>query len=87
MTAEADATRTLGPAENAGVTSEPVLPPAVLVARLEELRRPHSVVDDCFYSCPKSGECCDDDRDEDKCWCGADEHNAKIDALIADMRL
>ena len=42
----------------------------------------HYVCEDCFYSCPKSGQCCDDDADPEKCYCGADAHNAKIDEAL-----
>lgn len=55
-----------------------------LVAQLEQLRRHHLVVDgDCWYSCPKSGECCNDTERVDTCTCGADEKNAILDAIIA----
>lgn len=36
--------------------------------------------DDCWYSCPKSGECCDDKQVG--CNCGADRHNKKVEDLI-----
>ena len=55
---------------------------AVLAEALEKLRRPHAIVDDCWYSCPKSGECCDDSQDKDKCTCGADDVNAIIAAAL-----
>ena len=49
-----------------------------LRAALEAAKLPHYVCMDCYYSCPKSGECCNDYAD-DECDCGADAHNAKID--------
>jgi hypothetical protein len=52
-----------------------------LVEALESLRRQHLVVDDCWYSCPKSGECCND-MWVDRCLCGADAHNARIEAAL-----
>lgn len=56
----------------------------LLRAALVAAKVPHLVVDgDCWFSCPKSGECCDDTAPEDKCNCGADEHNARIDAALA----
>ena len=55
---------------------------ARLRAALEAAKIPHYVCDDCFYSCPKSGECCDDTADQTKCNCGADAHNAKIDEAL-----
>jgi hypothetical protein len=51
---------------------------------LESLRLSHGTCDDCFYSCPMSDECCDDEA-ERKCNCGADAHNAKIDAAIKEI--
>ena len=54
-----------------------------LIAKLNELKIPHTVVEgDCWYSCPKSGHCCND-LAGDECNCGADKHNARIDSLIA----
>lgn len=50
---------------------------------LNSLRRSHLVVDgDCWFSCPKSGECCNEVL-KDVCTCGADAHNARIDAALA----
>lgn len=49
---------------------------------LEKLRLPHLVVDgDCWFSCPKSGECCNEES-KDVCTCGADEHNAMLDRIL-----
>jgi len=56
-----------------------------LIKELEKLRREHLVVEDCWYSCPASGECCDD-RTQEECRCGADHHNTKLDALIARLK-
>ena len=56
---------------------------ARLRAALEVAKIPHYVCEDCFYSCPKSGECCDSDTDPTMCTCGADAHNAKIDEALA----
>lgn len=60
-----------------------------LRALLLSLRRSHSLVDeDCWYSCPKAtysdgdiGYCGPDKGNP--CNCGADEHNARIDAYLA----
>jgi hypothetical protein len=49
---------------------------------LESLRLTHHVCEDTWYSCPKSAEGCADDRQTD-CNCGADEQNARLDALLA----
>ncbi len=51
-----------------------------LLDALRDAKRPHLVVEDCWYSCPESGECCNDDAKG--CTCGADRHNAAIDAAI-----
>lgn len=49
----------------------------------EKLRREHLVVDeDCYYSCPKSGQCCNENKPEDRCECGADRHNANLEDLL-----
>ena len=43
---------------------------------LDALRMSHLAVEDCYYSCPKSGECCNSndiwDRENPPCWCGAE---------------
>ena len=55
-----------------------------LVALIESLRLRHDQCEDCWYSCPKSEEgCCDESRPTDVCTCGADAHNATIDAVLA----
>ncbi len=51
-----------------------------LLDALRAAKRQHLIVDDCWYSCPKSGNCCDDSAEG--CRCGADKHNAAIDAAI-----
>lgn len=50
---------------------------------LEKLYLPHMVCDDCWFSCPKSGDgnyC--GDAPADRCNCGADEHNAILDRVL-----
>lgn len=54
----------------------------MLRAALEAARIPHTICDDCWYSCPKSGECCNEELPKDKCTCGADTHNAAIAAAL-----
>jgi len=49
-------------------------------AALEQVRRSHTVCDDCWYSCPASGECCRSGARG--CDCGADAANAVIDAAL-----
>ncbi len=56
----------------------------VTVEELNQFRRFHFDMDeDCWYSCPKSGHCCNDTKPKDECDCGADAWNAKLDALLA----
>ena len=54
-----------------------------LLEGLNSLRRQHRYVEDCWYSCPKAADGCCNDLAGDECDCGADEHNARIDALCA----
>ena len=54
---------------------------------IERLRKPvsHLECEDCWYSCPKSGKCCNDNEGPE-CNCGADAENAlrteAADALV-----
>jgi len=52
------------------------------VETLNSLRWPHLEVEDSWYSCPKSVAGCINEALVG-CNCGADEYNAKIDALVA----
>src|SRR3990167_8003446 len=45
-----------------------------LVAKLEPVAH-YICEEDCWYSCPKSGDCCEDRVDENKCFCWADNEN------------
>lgn len=74
--------------------------PEEICAELDALRREHHVCEgDCWFTCPANnrgegtpGEyrytSCNDqaDRGDYTCDCGADEHNAKIDALQKRLR-
>ena len=40
--------------------------------------------EDCWYSCPKSGECCNETLDPTLCTCGADTVNAELEELKKD---
>jgi hypothetical protein len=58
------------------------------MARIRELEKallaakiPHHHCEDCWYSCPMSDEGCCDER-EIGCNCGAEKHNAAIDAAL-----
>jgi hypothetical protein len=60
-----------------------------LIREIEAFKVPHAIVEDCWYSCAKAvyedGEsaCCNDDSKKiGLCDCGADAHNAAVDALI-----
>ena len=50
-------------------------------AELYALRRTHLECEDCWYSCPKSGECCNAEAGKE-CNCGADRVNAIIDRIL-----
>lgn len=59
-----------------------------LIEELAKLaHRSHFWVDgDNWYSCPKAPDGCDDEsKPKNVCDCGADEHNAKVDALLAQL--
>lgn len=59
----------------------------LLCAALVAAKIDHLVVDDdCWMSCPKSGQCCNDTIPQNLCNCGADAHNARIDAALAAAR-
>lgn len=44
--------------------------------------RGHYYCEDGWYSCPKARDGCDDDSVGPDCNCGADDHNAAIDAIL-----
>lgn len=62
------------------------------LALIEELgklamRSHHWVDEDNWYSCPKAPDgCANDAWPKGVCNCGADEHNAKVEALLAQLR-
>ena len=56
-----------------------------MVASLNQLKLKHHECPDPWYSCPKSGECANDEADENICNCGADAHNQKVDDAIANL--
>jgi hypothetical protein len=49
---------------------------------VEALKREHHECEDGWFSCPKSPEGCINE-DQEGCTCGADTHNARVDALLA----
>ena len=51
-------------------------------AALEALRLGHYECEDRWYSCPKSDGGCANEYQGVDCTCGADSHNARLDALI-----
>lgn len=53
-----------------------------LETALRSVKRSHHICEDCWYSCPASGECCND-NEGNECNCGADRHNAAIDTAIS----
>jgi hypothetical protein len=59
---------------------------AELVNRLKDLAiRRHYHCYDSWYSCPKSDDGCANDLDGDDCNCGADEHNAEVLSIVAQL--
>lgn len=52
-----------------------------LEERINEFKTAHYESEDCWYSCPKSGECCKD-NDEDECNCGADRQNSVVNECL-----
>ena len=46
----------------------------------------HYYCEDSWYSCPKAADGCAKDNDGE-CDCGADEHNAKVLKLYADLMM
>ena len=55
---------------------------ALIAAIDDRLAWQHDECDDCWYSCPKSGECCDDRADKTKCRCGKDA----LDAILIEVK-
>jgi hypothetical protein len=55
---------------------------AQLREALEASRMPHYTCDDKWYSCPKAPDGCLDRSEGSECNCGADAHNARIDAAL-----
>ena len=57
-----------------------------LLEQLKKLAlRNHYECEDPWYSCPKSEEGCADDERGDECTCGADSHNAEVEAVYAEI--
>lgn len=57
-----------------------------LKAALKNLRsKYHYECDDCWYSCPKSGQCCNDNEKDGECNCGTDYRNAIIDKVLSEI--
>lgn len=59
------------------------------VEELVELAvRRHYWCDDSYYSCPANSEGCSNPAHDDtkECHCGADEHNAKVANLAAEIK-
>lgn len=53
---------------------------------LESNKQSHNECDDGWYSCPKHSEGCADEEQGHECNCGADEYNAKLEALCEKIR-
>ena len=46
-------------------------------------KREHYTCEDSWYNCPRSEDGSANDNAGEECDCGADEHNAKVDAICA----
>ena len=46
-------------------------------------KREHYCCEDSWYSCPKAEDKCANESKEEDCDCGADIHNAKVEAIAA----
>lgn len=57
-----------------------------IIAELEKLHVSHYYCDDRWYSCPKHPDGCANEDEGTECNCGADEHNARLDAVIAELK-
>lgn len=56
-----------------------------VLAELEKLRLEHyECQGDCWFSCPLSGECCDENTNR-VCNCGASKHNELLDRIIKEL--
>lgn len=58
-----------------------------LVRRLVELahREHYNCEEDTWYGCPLSRDGCSNDAIPKVCNCGADKHNAEVDAIAAQL--
>lgn len=71
-----------------GLLNESQKTDGALVLRLAELaRRTHYYCEDWSNSCPKHPDCCADNGAGIDCNCGADEINAEVDAILAELAL
>jgi len=62
--------------------------PRDLIQQLAGLaRRKHYTCEDSWYSCPQSEGGSANEHAGTECDCGADEHNAKVDAICAALSL
>jgi len=58
-----------------------------IIKEILALKTPHHYCDDSWYSCPLAEDgCCNDEVDKTKCNCGADAHNARVDALVKKLQ-
>jgi hypothetical protein len=59
-----------------------------ILKEIESLKEEHFWMDeDGWWNCPLSRAGCPDDRvPKDKCRCGAEKQNAKVDAIIAELK-
>lgn len=48
-------------------------------------KRSHTYCEDGWYSCPKAEDGCYNESRGPECDCGADEHNAEVEALLVEL--
>jgi hypothetical protein len=58
-----------------------------VIKEVLSLKRRHRYCEDSWYSCPMAEGGCADDDAGDKCNCGAEEYNAKIDEIVEELRI
>lgn len=56
-----------------------------IIKEITELKRSHYYCEDSWYSCPKAEDGCANEDEGPDCNCGAEEYNAKIDAIVTKL--
>jgi hypothetical protein len=56
-----------------------------LIEAVAALKIGHNYCEDSWYSCPKAEDGCSDKTKGEECDCGADAHNARVDAILTSL--